>query len=132
MAIKKKVASKEALRDMSLKQGAKVTDGEGKQFNAAKAKASRRMPAKAKAEPKPEPPAPPPGPDANTVLIAEMMATGNENMIKVMEGLKQQIAEIRLSYPEPPERWVIDWVRDNNGFTTQTILTPVYKQKTIN
>lgn len=124
---KKVIPSRNKLNEIALASGAKVTDKSGKSFNAAKAKPEIKIPKQARPKRTQND-----GPDEGSQLIAGKLEEIGKANAQMMAELKQQIAEIRISMPEPPDSWIIDWVRDENGFTKQTVLTPVYNKKTLN
>ena len=112
MANKKIVPSREALQAKSLKIGAKITSKTGKQFNANKEKYTEGMPAKKKRQPAP-------GPDKGAELIANQIEAGNKATAMMMAEIVRQIAEIKLSTPEPITEWVIAQVQEQTSRHTR-------------
>lgn len=72
------------------------------------------------------------GADDGSKLLAGKLDEISKANLLMMTELKKQIAEINLSMPAPPDGWEIDWIRDEDGFTQKTVLTPVYNKKTLN
>jgi len=72
------------------------------------------------------------GADDGSKLLAGKLDEISKANLLMMTELKKQIAEINLSMPAPPDGWEIDWIRDEDGFTEKTVLTPVYNKKTLN
>lgn len=72
------------------------------------------------------------GADDGSKLLAGKLDEISKANLLMMTELKKQIAEINLSMPAPPDYWKIAWIRDEQGFTEETLLTPVYNKKTLN
>lgn len=119
----KSVKDPAALKALALKSGATVTDDSGGSFNTKKRKAvepKRLEPEVPLPKPKPEPPKPV-GPDTGSIKVSEAIIDAGKTNVKMLEQIKQGIADIKMSAVEPITHWEFEFIRDSKGYTVKVI-----------
>jgi len=142
LKMKKKITSKENLKDMALNSGATITDSKGKTFNSTKKQAIKRpKPAepetpkkleKAEPAPKPEPPLNPETADEGSKMVAESLNTMSKANVMMLAELKSQIAAIQFNAAQPVTDWEFDFIRDDKGYLVKLIASAQTDKRTIN
>ena len=101
----RKVKSAAALKADALKRGATVTAGDGTKFNTGKKQVEKVVARKPLPEVKVEVEIENEGPDEGSMLVAAKLTEVGKLNAAALEGLKNQISQIQLSYPAPPTEW---------------------------
>ena len=104
--MKKTVKSRADLNKTALKTGATITSKGGARFNsgAKKSKVIKKAIPKKK-EVKPE----------QSLLIAQAVEKQTSELRMLLEGLKEQMAAIKIDHPEPITAWDFDLIRNKDG-----------------
>jgi len=129
----KTVKTTSDLNKMALRTGARVEDESGNQFNTEKKKAvpPKRLEPEVPLEAPPPPPKPE-KPDLGSVKVAETIVDASRTTATMLQQIKEEIANVQLTAPEPITHWEFTFVRDTKGYIVRLVADATAPIKILN